>query len=222
MVINLVNNVANMIRSSSGAMNAAGYNLASAVIQGMVSGILGGLSGVVSAIGSMASSAINAAKRFLHINSPSRDFAEIGDSIPEGAAFGVNRSGGMLTGAVQDLAGNALDTMKNSLSGISDVINSNINLQPTITPVIDLTLAQKGFSDLSNMSKAQLISASASSTKASSISAGTTAASASTASSGTTKSLTFIQNNTSPKALSAADIYRQTKNQLSVVKGALP
>ena len=31
----------------------------------------------------------------------------------------------------------------------------------------------------------------------------------------------FIQNNNSPKALSPAEIYRQTKNQLSVAKGAL-
>ena len=32
---------------------------------------------------------------------------------------------------------------------------------------------------------------------------------------------TFIQNNTSPKALSEATIYRQTKNQISTAKGAL-
>ena len=31
----------------------------------------------------------------------------------------------------------------------------------------------------------------------------------------------FIQNNNSPKALSNAEIYRRTKNQLSVARGAL-
>jgi hypothetical protein len=31
--------------------------------------------------------------------------------------------------------------------------------------------------------------------------------------------ITFVQNNNSPKALSTAEIYRQTKNQLSVAKG---
>ena len=34
-------------------------------------------------------------------------------------------------------------------------------------------------------------------------------------------SITLIQNNTSPKALSTAEIYRQTNNQLSIAKGAL-
>ena len=36
-----------------------------------------------------------------------------------------------------------------------------------------------------------------------------------------TGGVTFIQNNTSPKALSEADIYRQTKNQLSTIKQKL-
>ena len=31
----------------------------------------------------------------------------------------------------------------------------------------------------------------------------------------------FNQYNTSPRALSSADIYRQTKNQISIAKGAL-
>jgi hypothetical protein len=33
--------------------------------------------------------------------------------------------------------------------------------------------------------------------------------------------LNYTQNNYSPKALSSAEIYRQTKNQLSITKGAL-
>jgi len=34
--------------------------------------------------------------------------------------------------------------------------------------------------------------------------------------------VTYVQNNNSPKALSEAEIYRQTNNQLSKTKGALP
>ena len=34
-------------------------------------------------------------------------------------------------------------------------------------------------------------------------------------------STTFIQNNYSPKHLSSIDIYRQTRNQLSSLKGAM-
>jgi hypothetical protein len=35
-------------------------------------------------------------------------------------------------------------------------------------------------------------------------------------------SVNYTQNNYSPKALTNAEIYRQTKNQLSTAKGALP
>jgi hypothetical protein len=34
--------------------------------------------------------------------------------------------------------------------------------------------------------------------------------------------LTYTQNNNSPKALSSAEIYRQTNNQLSTIQEALP
>jgi hypothetical protein len=33
--------------------------------------------------------------------------------------------------------------------------------------------------------------------------------------------ITYIQNNTSPKALSTVELYRQTRNQLSTLKGDL-
>jgi hypothetical protein len=113
--------------------------------------------------------------------------------------------------------------MKNSLGTVSDVINDNLQLQPTITPVIDLTQAQKGFNDLNSMTKSQLLSANVTTNKAQSISSDNLAAATEaglTAAAGA--NVSFVQNNTSPKALNTADIYRQTKNQLSKVKGALP
>jgi hypothetical protein len=112
--------------------------------------------------------------------------------------------------------------MKNSLSGIGNLVVENIDLQPRITPVIDLTQAKKGFGDLSTLSKSQL--ASVSTNKATSISSDNAAAAATLAvdTSGQGTTFSFTQYNTSPKALSTADIYRQTKNQLSTVKEALP
>ena len=42
---------------------------------------------------------------------------------------------------------------------------------------------------------------------------------AKTVSNAVTNNYSFVQNNTSPKALSRLDIYRQTKNQLAFAKG---
>ena len=223
MVINFVNGLAAQINADAPAMRAAGVNLALAIINGMTGGILGGIPSIVSAAQSMAQSALNAAKSLLGINSPSKEFQYVGEGIPEGTVVGINNGTGDVEDAAANMGSKALDAMKNSLAAVNDAVNSGIDLQPKITPVIDLTQAKAGFSTLNGMSKSQLISANVSTNKATSISsdnAETAIALGINPAAGT--NLTFVQNNTSPKALDAATIYRQTKNQISQVKGALP
>jgi hypothetical protein len=223
MVISLVNGIANRIRASSGQIHAASANLASAIIEGMVAGITGGIGAVIGAAVNMAKSALNAAKSALGINSPSKAFHdEVGVGIPEGTALGIKHSTGLVNDQVKTMGNSMLDTLGKTLSGLNDTVSSNLDLQPRITPVIDLTQAKKGFGDLNNLSKSQLIAASGSTSSAASIAnmtAASKAAAASVSSGGTT--LTFNQTIKSPEAVSATTVYRQTKNQLSVAKGAL-
>ncbi|HEY2455588.1 MAG TPA: tape measure protein [Scandinavium sp.] len=223
MVIGFVNGVANRIRSSSGQFQAAAYNLGSAIIQGTISGIVGGIGGVVSAAVSMAKSALSGALHFLHIGSPSKRFRdEVGAQIPAGTALGVSDNTHLATTEVTNMGNAMLGAIARTMTGLNDAINSNLELQPTITPVVDLTQAKKGFGTLTSLSKNQLIAASASSTSAASISAANAAAAFAA---GLAKQngtyLEFNQTNISPTALSATDIYRKTKNQLSIAKGAL-
>lgn len=223
MVISLVNGIANRIRASSGQIHAASANLASAIIEGMVAGITGGIGAVIGAAVNMAKSALNAAKSALGINSPSKAFHdEVGVGIPEGTALGIKHSTGLVNDQVKVMGNSMLDTLGKTLSGLNDTVSSNLDLQPRITPVIDLTQAKKGFGDLNNLSKSQLIAAGGSTSSAASIANMTAAskAAASSVSSGGT-SLTFYQTIKSPEAVSATTVYRQTKNQLSVAKGAL-
>jgi tape measure domain-containing protein len=223
MVIKLVNGIANKLRGSSGAIRGAAANLGSAIIEAMVSAILGGIGSVISAAVSMAKSALDSAKSFLGINSPSKAFRDqVGAGIPEGTALGIKQSTHLVTGQVETMGGAMLDAFGKTLSGLNDTVSSNIDLQPRITPVLDLTQAQQGFSDLSKLSKSQLIAATGSTASALSISASQAALAASAAqnSPGGTN-LTFNQYNTSPANLSPTVIYRQTRNQLSIAKGAL-
>lgn len=222
MVINLINSIANLIRSDTPRLNAAGANLGSAIVEGMADGIFGGISGVIGAAEHVASAALNAAKSILHINSPSKDFIDAYESTGEGAVIGINNGVGDVVTASENMGTAAIGAMKKTLSGLGSVISDNVDLNPKITPVLDLSQAQQGFSQLASLSKNQVISATASANKATSISASNAAAAAEAglANSGNT-SLSFTQNNYSPKALDAATVYRQTKNQLSITKGAL-
>ena len=99
----------------------------------------------------MAEAAVNAAKKKLKINSPSKVFIEIGKGIPEGFAMGVDKFGGLVNSSVRSMADTAISNVSRSLSAISNTINSNIDAQPTIRPVLDLSDVRSGASAIGSM-----------------------------------------------------------------------
>lgn len=166
----------------------------------------------------MAAAAARAARRELDEHSPSKVGYEIGDFF--GVAF---------VGAISDYAdksyraGAEMGTkarigLTEAVSKISDYINSDMDTQPTIRPVLDLSNVQSG---------TRQINAMFSRTQAMSINANMNRAHTSgnqnggfQDGSGATYNY-FTQNNYSPKALSRVEIYRQTKNQFSAMKGTV-
>jgi tape measure domain-containing protein len=222
MVISMINGIANQIRASTPALDAAMRNLGSAIIGALVGSIEAGLSSVVSAIGHVVSSAINGAKHLLGISSPSKVFLAIGAAVMQGWALGHANNAGLVIDSLTTVGTAAIEALKTTMSGLNDEVNSNLNLQPVITPVIDLTQAKQGFSALSRLSKSQLVTTGTSASTAASISAANAAAAQQAGLiAGVGTSLQFNQYNTSPVALSAIDIYRRTKNQISIAKGVL-
>jgi phage-related protein len=71
------------------------------MMSGLVNGIYAGWSWVVNAASSVARSALNAAKSFLGIASPSKEFAKVGKFTMEGFAQGIERTAGEAEDAVQ-------------------------------------------------------------------------------------------------------------------------
>jgi hypothetical protein len=92
----------------------------------------------------MAMAALNAAKDALDINSPSKVFRAIGYSVPEGFAMGIERMGYMVKDASVGMTDTALNGVKGAISRISDFVNSDIDSQPVIRPVLDLSDIQSG------------------------------------------------------------------------------
>lgn len=92
---------------------------------------------------------------------------------------------------------------------------SEIDIQPTIRPVLDLSNVSSGVGKMTALM---------SRTQAMEISAGMNRENSGTNQNGNEKSsiannYNFTQNNYSPKSLSRIDIYRQTKNQFAALKG---
>jgi hypothetical protein len=146
---------------------------------------------------------------------------DIGNDVAEGMRIGIEQHTPHVVDQVGVMGSAMLGGLAKTMNSISDTIDANLNLNPQITPVVDLTEAKKGLSTLNGLTKNQLISLSATSAQAASISTDHLNAASLIGLAGVQQTLNFTQNNTSPEALDEKTIYRKTKNQLSIARGAL-
>ena len=223
MIIKMINGISATLRGHNAALDSAISGLGSSIVQGIIGAITALAGGIAGALLRAVQGAIQAAKNWLKSLSPSkRTRDELGIPIIQGIVGGVLQSGGMLSDAMVSTAKTAIDSVKATLSGLSDSVSDNLNLNPTITPVVDLTQAKAGFAQLAGLSKNGTVNATASTQSASAISAQNAyAALQLQAVAGGTSPVSFTQINNSPVALSAATIYRQTNNQLSIARKVL-
>jgi tape measure domain-containing protein len=193
--------------------------------QGIVDGLASKQDDIKATMREIAAAMVKELKKELKIKSPSEIFADIGEQSMEGFAQGFNDSSKMITDAVDGAAKNALDTMKKTVGDISDVVSNEINPNPVITPVLDLTQVRAQSGELLALTKTTPITASVSLDQASTISSENAAVLAAQVEPAPVTppetNITYNQNNYSPDALSEVEIYRQTKNQLSQLKTAL-
>ena len=163
----------------------------------------------------MARAAAQAAEAELDINSPSKVGYRIGGFFGMGFVNSLIDYTDKSYDAGASVAKSAKEGLRNAVSNIGDFIENGIDSQPTIRPLLDLSDVTEG---------AGRLSALLSRNQAMKISAGMERESGSVVQNGGTtptsgNNYNFTQNNYSPKALSRIDIYRQTKNQFSALKG---
>ncbi len=163
----------------------------------------------------MARAAAQAAEAELDINSPSKVGYRIGGFFGMGFVNSLIDYTDKSYDAGASVAKSAKEGLRNAVSKIGDFIENGIDSQPTIRPLLDLSDVTEGAGRLSALlsrNQAMKISAGMEHDGASVVqNGGTTPASG--------NNYNFTQNNYSPKALSRIDIYRQTKNQFSALKG---
>lgn len=224
-VINFINGVANGIRSNTAALDSAGLNLATAIIDGMTGGLASGAGKVVSEAKNIAGSVLSTIGSWLGISSPSKETKKLGAWTTQGFVDGLGSMNDAVTSASSGVANSALTSMSKSIAGMSDLINANVDVNPTITPVLDLSSVKKNASQINSLLTTTPVTVGVSTSSAKNASAGysanTEAISTVANSPKPPTPMTFTQNNYSPKALSAVEIYRQSKNLMSDVRGVL-
>ncbi len=162
---------------------------------------------------------VTAIKDELKIKSPSRVMQEIGQYTGEGLVNGIASMAPQIEKTAASISTNTIESMREAISRARLMMSSGIGDNPTIRPVIDLEGIRSGVSTMNGLLATSSAIDTQGFTKASNI---VQARSVSDSSRTTpSESVVFNQYNTSPKALSEAEIYRQTRNQLSVIKQRL-
>lgn len=105
----IVNAITSAINGVLGWLSGIGswfVNIGAEIINGIIKGIENAAGSLFNILGGIANGALKAAKSFLGIGSPSKEFAEqVGKWIPHGIALGVTQHAIVATSAVAKLAG---------------------------------------------------------------------------------------------------------------------
>lgn len=218
--VTLTESATSLGKSASEALYQAGVDSA----QGLVDGLTAQMTVITDKMKAIGKAIADEIKKELGIKSPSKVFKEIGTFTMQGLAQGIDQNTNVVDISARRAGQIAVESLQKSLSNIGDVALDELDLQPKIAPVIDLTEFRKDVSTMNGLIKDTPVIAQVSMDSANSAAIAAEANKqalndiAALQNTGTT--VEFTQVNNSPKALSSTEIYRQTKNQLTVLKGA--
>ena len=182
------------------------------VVAGFIKGIQAGVPKIYMVTYAMGKEAKRGLSDSLDEHSPSKEAYKSGAYFVVGFVNAVRQLSSMVKKESVMMGNNAIDGLSKATNDIYERFQNGIDTQPRIKPIIDL-------SDMK--SKTKTIDSYFSKNKAMSIDTNVRTShrinneSGSTLPNSNSNTIQFTQNNYSPKALSSAEIYRQTRNQFS-------
>lgn len=131
------------------------------IVGGIVKGIANNVSSAITSAKNLANSILKGAKKALGINSPSREFMGVAKYSVMGLTNGLVKFAKNSVSAAKNLGKNTVKSLSNSMSGIPDIINGDMDTQPTIRPVLDLSDVKSGASSIDGILYGKSLSVSA-------------------------------------------------------------
>jgi hypothetical protein len=205
---------------NSDRFNNEFFELGANIVKGLTRGIDQNVPSVASSAAKMATAALKSAKAAVRSKSPSRAFMELGKFMDEGLAIGLRNYSGLAEDASGEMALGTLSPVQEAIQQLSGMLDGSIDINPVITPTLDLSQVNARSAALASMFTGRQIAIQARNddqqaemiTQLGNIIAEQNAE---------PKSITFNQTNNSPKALSRTEIYRQTRNGFSQLVNAI-
>lgn len=202
------------------------YTLGQNCAEGFKQGILSKVKEIADAAAAVANAAFVAAQVAIESHSPSRKFMWLGEMADQGLIVGLKSMQGEVENASTGVSEGAIKAAQDTIGQIADFIDTDATLHPQITPVVDMSDVQAGFSRINRLHAPTLHTT---------VTGARVAAVASSLNQRQNnlnqpvpqnnqngpQNFNFVQNNYSPKALSRTEIYRNTNNQFTAFKEAI-
>lgn len=126
------------------------YSSGSYMAQGLVDGLNSKLSTVRDTVSSLASLANSVLNHTVEVRSPSRKWMRTGRFMGQGLAIGISKSSLEVAKSTEDLGELANDTIGKVFNSI-DSLDADLDTEPVIRPVLDLSDIQNGAKYIDNM-----------------------------------------------------------------------
>ena len=211
-----------VIRTFNSSMVANDFfNLGSNVVQGLINGINSKAADAKKAGENIAKNVNEGYTKTEDMHSPSKVWYGYGRYLIAGLVNGIEKDSYLIAQAGSNLAETTNDSFRQVISNIVDAISSDVEVEPVIRPVVDLSNVQNGIATINDGFTNLDLSASINNLSLATRRVGSTFTEATnaTATQPVSNNYNFTQNNYSPKALSRTEIYRQSKNLFNSAKG---
>ena len=135
------------VKDKKSSFNSAGKNLG----EGLVEGINSKQQAAYDAGYALGQKAVQGEKDGQKSKSPSKLTIKAGKWLGEGLIIGMRKMSNLVYRSGYDLGETAVNSMSSTISRIADIFNSDIDAQPTIRPVVDLSNIESGARSIGEM-----------------------------------------------------------------------
>ena len=221
----VTNGIGQLVSTGVSQMRSAGRQM----VTGLKNAIIGRLAEIGRAVRNMGDTIVRNTKAAFGIHSPSRVMYEIGDFMMQGLSNGISENTERGVDAASTMAHDTVDAFARGFANTKDIWNDALggDMDPTIKPVLDLSQVEEQAGKIQELLPQGDIQENLSANMTTQLAGRAVQGAQSrvgetvneTVNNGS--SVVFNQYNTSPKALSETEIYRQTHNQIEQFRGAM-
>ncbi len=138
-----------IVSIASTVLGSAGWDeLGEYMVDGLIDGVESKQPEFLKTLESLISAGTEITQDTAEIHSPSRVFARIGEYMVEGLIGGITNRSNDASKASADMARGTIQSVSRLISDISTIIDSDMEITPTISPILDMTNVQNGLNQM--------------------------------------------------------------------------